>query len=458
MRLFYLKIIFIPALIVCAFQVSSAAIVQPTCDSLKSWAENYDAKQEFEPRPGVKINTIFQDETLIPVFNRSILEWERSDIKQLQGWLAQCRKQAYANKDKHRGEQLYAVIKSAKLASRSMRTIWAEQRKAAKQQKHEQIARDRALQKENIRQQNVIGQKNDENTGRAIQSKNEQTAEEHQALLDQVSSVSETKAGLMQLSRIAYRTDTGSMSREQRESYDQAFQYKRRIINAKIAEQDAKAKAEAQKPIDLSQRLSWLIQGSEVEDLSIGGLRLGMSKKEIVAKLRKDWGFESSGTTLDSSVFTGKSKDGEKYKKERRNGGAVTLSAMEDDELGQLTFEERYFAISVPTQAQRWLSDKLGEPGKVQPGGGGVFMMWKDGDYRLQVFVTNQLEVVWKGAGYKSRLALSYWNEDFEDHLGQVNKRCNKLKSKGRNQWSINDSAFFTMQCNLSSQPLKPGL
>jgi len=458
MRLFILKIIFIPALMICTPQICLAAIEQATCDSLKSWAENYDAKQEFEPRPGVKINTIFQDETLIPIFNKSILEWERSDIKQLQGWLAQCRKQAYANKDKHSGEQFYAVIKSAKLASRSMRPIWSEQHKAAKRQKHEQIARDRALQKENIRQQNIAAQKTDTNSGRAIGPKNEQAAEEHQSLLDQVNSVSETKAGLMQLSRIAYRTDTGSMSREQRESYNQAFQYKRRIINANIAEQEAKAKAEAQKPIDLSQRLSWLIQGSEIEDLSIGGLRPGMSRKEIVAKLRKDWGFESSGTTLDSSIFTGKSKDEGKYISERRNGGAVTLSIMEDDELGQLTFEERYFAIAIPAQVQRRLSDKLGEPDKVQPGGGGVFMMWKDGDYRLQVFVTNQLEVVWKGAGYKSRLALSYWHEDFEDHLEQVNKRCNKLKSKGRNQWSINDATFFTMQCNLSSQPRKPGL
>ncbi len=454
MRLFILKLIFISALIICTPQISLAAIDQPTCDSLKSWAENYDAKQEFEPRPGVKINTVFQDEALVPVFSKSILEWERSDIKQLQGWLAQCRKQAYAEKDKASGDQLYAVIKSAKLASRSMRNIWAEQRKAAKQQKHEQIATDRALQKENIRRQNVAEPTSDKETSRIIKSQNELTPEEHQSLLNQINGVSETKAGLMQLSRIAYRTDIGSMNREQKESYDQAFQNKRQIINTKIAEQEAKAKAEAQKPIDLTRRLSWLLQGDEVEDLSIGGIRPGMSKNETVAKLRKDWDFESSGTTLDSSAFTVKREDWEKYKRERRNGGAVTLSTMENDELGQLTFEERYLAISIPSQAQRWLSDKLGKPDEVQPGGRGVFMMWKDGDYRLQVFVTNQLEVVWKGAGYKSRLALSFWNEDFEDHLEQVNKRCDKLKSKGRDQWSIIDSTFFTMQCNLR----KPGL
>lgn len=450
----------IAILLLVAPLISGASIEKPSCEKIKAWTESHEAKQNFEPHPGVLLNTLFKDDKLIPVFNKPVVEWDREDFRLLQGWLSACRKQAYAEKDRAAGEQIYAAIKSTKLASRAMKPVWSEQKK-----KRQQLAAQNASKRQvKIADENQrMSEREKAHQKSKSVSKNPKaqfTPEQHEALLNQIEAVPDTRAGIAQLSRIDYHTNPKLwlMSREQRDSYNRAFQDKRRAINAKLADEEAKAKAEALKPMDLASRLAWLFKGDEVDELTIGGIRPGIRKKLAIAKLRNDWDLQSDGMSIDSSSFAGKRQNIKKYKKERRSGGTVKLSSMDNDELGQLTFEEYYLAMSIPSQAQRWLSDKFGKPDKTQPGGGGVFMMWKDGNHRLQVFITNQTDVFWKGAGYKSRLALSYWSEDYEDFLKKVNKRCDEIKSKARNKWSMNDSTFFATQCNIGTKGRKPGL
>ena len=452
------NIIFTVALVI--FSTSSiAAIEEQSCDSLKAWTESYDANQFFEPRSGVKLNVLFSDENVVPVFKESVLKWTREDVKQVQGWLGKCRKQAYAKKDKATGEQFYAAIKSLKLAARAMKPIWAEQMRERKQQalqqKEERVKKDdESREQKRSSAERVVKQPKAESKRQKVVF----SAEQQASLIAKIDAVPNHQSGYLQLNRIAYELDLSIMSREQRDAYNVAMRQKQEQIKLAMAEQEAKAKAEASKPIDLSQYLSKFVLGDEVDELTINGLRPGQSKKQAANILRNKWGLASDGMTLDASKFAVQSQDRARFKAERRNGGTVSLSTMDDGDVGQFIINDYFLAMSVPTQAQRWLTDKIGKPNKVQPGGGGVFMMWKDSNYRLQVFVSNQLDVFWKGAGYKSRIAMSFWSEDYEDHLEEVNERCEDIKSKNRNEWSSKESTIFMTQCSLGSSRIKPGL
>jgi hypothetical protein len=478
---------------------SWSALQQPQCPALKDWAAAINTGDSFDVVPGVTLNSAFANDVITPLFGQSVRKWTRDDFNSLSLWLTNCRREAMSAKDRVSGDTFYAGIKELKAASRSMRTLWNAQTGAERQvdsltrmRQSADLAAILDMAQQALQGQDVSAQVSQfepqyqgsarqaadlsqyapmlsQDTVNSLTAKLEEkkasasaaTAarqEQHQALLAEINAVPVTPNAMAQLNRIAYSADVGRMTRKEQASYNQAYRAKQNAINAELQKMQLKAQAEASKPMDLSARLKTLLAGDSLKELSIGGLYPGMSQQEAETLIRTKWHYEPDPTAPLSRKFIGSRDDRALFKQERRNGGQVELEMLENGEVGQVSFEEHYTAMVVDSQPQRILSEQLGAP-TVQLGGGGRLLTWKSGDYRLQVFATNQIEVVWRGAGYQSRLALSFWTEEFEDHLEGVNKHCAKLKDKGRNEWSINESHFFGMECNFGlGGGRKPGL
>lgn len=350
----------ITLLLVCVPLLAKATLPDPRCSALDSWVSSEDKNEKFEVHPDVKINALFKDDNLLPLFNKPITGWEKQDYGTLMNQLAKCRKEA--GKGSPLAKNYTAVMLTIRTYSRGRGLTYIQKGKPEGQQ-----------------------------TAR-----------------------------------------TGSQSGKQNAPSGGAF--------------------------DLAPYLSALLKGDEVEDITIRGLRPGMKMNRVVNELKKEWGYAPDGRSMEPNTFTIPRSQRARYKVEQRSGGQVKLTPMDNGKAGQIRFEEHFLGMSVPAQGQRHLTEQLGKPDRVQHGGGGTFMSWKDGDYRLQVFVTNQLDVFWAGAGYKSRVLLSLWNEDFEDHLQEINERCEEIKSKSRRDLSMKDSTFMMSECNLGSKGRKPGL
>ena len=106
-----------------------------------------------------------------------------------------------------------------------------------------------------------------------------------------------------------------------------------------------------------------------------------------------------------------------------------------------------------------WLTQRFGKPDKENASASGVSLVWRDGAQRLQVGAGNQVDVMRRGVGYRSQLALALWSEDYEDHLEQVNERCDKIRKLPRSEMSIDQSMFFVSSCSLAAgHRIEPGL
>jgi hypothetical protein len=61
--------------------------------------------------------------------------------------------------------------------------------------------------------------------------------------------------------------------------------------------------------------------------------------------------------------------------------------------------------------------------------------------------------------GYLSRLAFALWDEDYEDFLDQVNRRCDELREMPANRMSIADKTHLAQHCGFGmGGPQTPGL
>ena len=104
----------------------------------------------------------------------------------------------------------------------------------------------------------------------------------------------------------------------------------------------------------------------------------------------------------------------------------------------------------VSTTPQAWLTKHIGAPDKVAPAQGGRLLTWKRGDLRLQVLATNQIDQVWRFANFEGKLVISFWNEDYEEHLADVGERCDKLLEEKRGRGNMSEAMWFGLNCGLA--------
>jgi hypothetical protein len=463
------------------------------CDRLADWSETLVPDQTFEPRPGLELNTLFRDDRIVPLFEEPVLNWQREHFLALGRRLNECRREMYRADNRAAGDAIYAAMKTARDDSKSMRALWTAQNRV-----EQQVGRllkqppspeltvmldmaQQALQGTDVTDR--VAELHPRHQGRArqvaqlsqyrpllsrntLQAYTEQLEEkksgverqvaeekaEFDALLQQIAAVPATEAGWARLKQISYDTDRSTLSREEVAAYNSAMQQKTRAIQQARAAQQAQARTEAARPIDLAGHLQGLLNGDDVETLSVAGLQPGMSDAAAVEHVTDSLGLGRGANPLDSAQFAVRRGDGAKYNEERRTGPRISLAKAGNDTVGQIIYEEFFRARVKPQSAAQWLQERLGEPDDTEPVGGGTLMTWRDGGVRLQVLVTNSLEVVWKGAGYEGRLAMALWNRDYERHLDKVNEQCAAIRDKPRNAWSMNDSQFFAAQC-----PMMPG-
>ena len=189
-------------------------------------------------------------------------------------------------------------------------------------------------------------------------------------------------------------------------------------------------------------RLEQLLPQDEVGEATLNGLRLGVAEADAVAVVRRQWHFqERPRLSMTKSYGPGRAAVPQ-LKKERRDGGVITFKSM-PDQVGQIEWVEHYKAQLELAPVKRWLVERFGKADSEQAEPLGFNWTWKDGDQRVQVAASNQVDVFAASARYRSKLRIALWNEDYEDYLTKVDQRCDELRKTPRRELSMDDSIFF---------------
>lgn len=263
--------------------------------------------------------------------------------------------------------------------------------------------------------------------------------------------VPETAAGLERLRTVVTDTTGMRVRHPAMQAYHRSVQQRARAVEAAVRH--------AAEWFAVTPRLEILLQGDDLDDLTLRGLRPGMDRDDALAAVKGEWGFDAR-PSLDLKKTYGPGQGAaRRLKEERRDGGALILEEMQDD-LGQVGFLEHYKAGLELDLVHDWLVQRFGRPQDTQPSDHGVVWTWRDGDRRLQVMADNQVDVIMYGADYRSKLGIALWNEDYEDYLVDATERCDRIRGMPRNEWSMDDAAFFMkVGCPLvGRQPLEAGL
>jgi len=203
-----------------------------------------------------------------------------------------------------------------------------------------------------------------------------------------------------------------------------------------------------------------LFVGASVKNISLRGLEPGMTKDQAEYVLQNAWRYEYNpvGLIADKPWLPVRA-DGPRYASERRDGGMANFEVMDDDRIGQIDYIEHYKGMLISTTPQAWLTARLGKPDYVGGNASIRLMTWEKGPRHLQVRVSSQVEVMWAGAGYESQMEISLWNDDYEEYLDKLNKRCAEIRQKPRNQWSVEEGLLFGQKCPMGIDAhLTPGL
>ncbi|MEQ8262381.1 hypothetical protein [Pseudohaliea sp.] len=472
---------------------AEAVLPEVDCDVLAAWAAEFDPGETFAPRPGLEVNALFSDERLLPLFGSPVVEWQRDHFRDLGAMMNTCRRELYARDDRPAGDALYAVMKASRDVTSAMQQLWTAQTRVERQV-------DKLLELEPSPElAGVFAMAADALQGIDVSDRVRDQERRYQGLARQVAQLSEyapllapaevaayrarlegTRAaaaealaaenaafqatlraiadaplnaeGYAQLKQISYNTDRSALTRQQLAAFNSAMQQKTQAIREVQAAEQARAEAEAARPIDLGPHLQDLVSGNGIKRLAIAGLAPEMAQAAAMDQVQRGLGLARAANPIDSAQFAVPRENAAQYLAERRTGPRVSLDLMDDGRVGQVTYEEFFRARVVTQSARQLLTQALGEPDAVRAEDDDLRMRWHDGGRRLQVRVTNTLETVWRGAGYEGRLIAALWHRDYEDHLDTVNERCAAIRETPRGDWSTDDSRFFAAEC-----PMMPG-
>jgi len=469
----------------------TGAVTEPDCAALQRWAGTSLQDASFEPRAGITVNALFEDERVVPLFGVPLVAWAPADVSSLQGWLASCRKQALAGGNRDAANALYAALKELKRASRSLRKIWNAQRVVERQvtsllglKPSPSLAEILAIAQAALRGEEVndrvsalsrqwqgygrqaaqlkahSGMLADEEVAQWIARLEArrgdagaavaQRSEAHAELLAEIAAVPLTQQGLAQLNRIAYRADPGAMTREEQDSYNRAFQAKRQQIQRQAAAQQAQvARDMATLPAPAREQVKAVLLGDSAADASIRGLRPGASYAEIKSAAARLWGYvEAISLSLEEKLLTTKRREFDRLMRmERRDGGLLKLRTRKGM-VGELAYIEHFPGPVAVDPLRTDLQARFGTPdGEEQLGDGELSLMWRDGDGYLRVRASNRVIPERNQMGARSSVEITLWTQAFADYLAEAAERCEKLRNKPASDLSINDKQAIFMSC-----------
>jgi len=464
----------------------------PGCDALQPWAARYERGDMVEVTPRVQFTSLLRPELTGPLFGIPAERWSHDQFSSVYKKIIACRNKA-GKQDKTAFNQFHQAAKGVGKGAKAMVRVDRFRERAAKTVdkilEHPASpelpklvdAAQTALRGEdptdalsvdpklayvagdvrNLKSYSDYLTEQDRNeliarleAGKAKVAAASSAIEKELAdARKSIAAAPATEAGLRSLQQLTEAPVLEKVGLNEAQAFRQEVQQRQREIRTEINRQQAlkqaEAEAEARRPIDLGERLAQLIRGRDLEELSLGGLSLGMPEQRAVSTLKRDWNFDYDGGISINNDFVATRPIFPQLKKERRNGGKVHLGLM-DDKVGQIHYVEYYKAMIVSTTPQAWLTKHIGAPDKVAPAQGGRLLTWKRGDLRLQVLATNQIDQVWRFANFEGKLVISFWNEDYEEHLADVGERCDKLLEEKRGRGNMSEAMWFGLNCGLA--------
>ena len=463
----------------------AAELNQPDCAQLEGWTASHDSKATFTVLPGVEISTLFRNETVLPLFGHDVLSWADTDFSAVRGWLNGCRQAAVKRQDQATGKSLYQANKTVRNVGRVMNRVARartniERRVQAliDQRQSPELPEILTLAQDALRGQDIMPRVralHPRNQGLGMQAAElkqapevmpesavaalidklearrggaTQVASAHQENLREIGSriaaIPMTRAGLIQLNRLAQATETTNMSRDELTAYNTAIQNKRNAINRQIQQMEAQAQhARATQPAPVTERLSMVLNGSSVDELSLRGLQPGMPYDTAKAKAEREWGFSSGAGGDVLKQFTPRRRDlNRTFKTEGRDGGALIFETVLG-KLGKVTFMEHFTG---PMNVRALHDALVGRFGK--PKGDTNVMTWSDGKAHLQITASDGIaDISIRRMGYRSSVAVALWSQDYADYLEEAERRCADLRNKPMSELSINDKKALLLGC-----------
>lgn len=478
-----------------AIPAAAADFSVPDCDAIEQWAAKLKRGEMVAVTPKVKFSSLLRAELTEPLFGMAAKNWSHDDFSAAYKKMAECRKGAGKRHDKKAVIKLSQAAKMVGKGGSAMRRVDHFRDAATKEVKKiighpvtQEMpgvieAAQAALRGEATNERLKVDPKlayvagNVSNLQRyydylteqdrldliaTLEAEKASTVAEAGAIDDEMAKARKTLAtapatqdGLRILQQLTQAPVLEKITMADASAFREAIQKRQNAIRAEMsrqqARQQAQAAAQARRPIDLSQRLVQLIGGDAVENVTLGGIEPGVSRDDAVATLKKKWKFDFKGGLSILNEFVATRQIFPQLKSERRNGGRVELGVLDNGNVGQIRYVEYYNAAVVNTTPQAWLTKHLGKPNNVRPAGNyGRILTWKDGDRRMQVLATNQIEEVWRMAGFEGELAISIWNEDYEQYLVTVRERCNETRNKSRSELTMSDTTWFALNCGLA--------
>ncbi|MCW8907124.1 MAG: hypothetical protein OQL28_07730 [Sedimenticola sp.] len=464
----------------------------PECGQLEQWAAKLEPDRTFALAPEVEITTLLQDDLTTPLVGKPVSDWTRQELSSLRRQIAQCRKQAHKRKDQAKTDQLYAALKALD-ASRAPLTRLQQIRtrtgqtvdRLLKYRPSQRLAGQLALSQDALRGKAIdpgayelrqvpnwipqlqqapgyldkkeidrfvamLGQRRDE-----MQQQFQAADDAYAKARKELAEVPMTQAGLATLSKLERSPVLKEVSPAEIDQFRAEINRKRSAIQASLRRQEqarqittqrqtgAQPRASSQAaatlgPVDIGKRLEQLLQGDDVDEVQLIGLTPNMPHQQAVRHVKSRLGYQE---TLSLSMTQAHGK------------GATLIQFREmDQQVGELDLTERFKGPLDIDAAIQSLKERFGSPDNVEPVPGGQMMTWRDGDRILQVLATNRVHNLAAHTGYRSRLSIGLWSEDYEAYLVDLNQRCDELRDKPRSDLSMNEAVYLGTKC-----PLMPG-
>lgn len=469
--------------------------MSPRCADIRAWIQSAEVESTFEPLPDITLSRLFEDDSFAPFFGRPVVSLKRDDFGPLHNQIFDCRKRAAAQHDTVAQTVFHKALNATKDASRAMRLAWTAQSMAKGQVKNLlggmprvvaddpnfftilEIAEeslqgsdvsadvaelDRRLQGYGRRAAELadhrpylskaeIGEYITRLREKRQSLQAEATASDEQLaqLLEQIAATSVSQAGLVQLRRLHYQTDTSAMTRENVESYNQAFQSRWRYITNEIQRQQARAKqALASNPVLVAKVLDRVVDSEIGPSMTVAGVRTGITSAKAASVLSNRMGYGEATSFGYGKQYTVTGKDLKRYTEEEgRDGGLVNLQTRRGI-VGEIEYIEHFTGPIDIVAAKQAIGKHFGDPDEESRQGPFTAMTWAQGDHILKVILGPRINGVARFSGdWRSSLQLVLQSEDFAAYLKEAEERCARLRDKPASALSINDRQDILRGC-----------
>jgi len=469
--------------------VMAAQLQQPDCRRLLQWAGSYQPKETVQLTPKVTISRFMQDNITAPLFGKGVSDWDRRDFSQARSALNNCRRTALKNRDKKTARVYYNAMTGLSQASAPLTRMI--QNKQLAQQKVKWIIdfqkvpelptllelAQRSLKGEDVRSElskirlrsqitdhvASLRQARDYLTESetsdmierlakretVVRAEMQQNATAMNNLQQQLATVPNNSVGLNKLAQLSQSPALKEVSRQEANAFQREIQTKRWAIQRAMRQQAVRTAAvQAATPVSVVQRFNELLPEKDVEDVSINGIRPGISYQQAKNKLANEWHF-ATGAGGDLFKFFGPiNRDVERYKKQyHRDGGIFEFKTMRG-KIGKVHFVEHYTSHLKTKELLTWLDKRYGRPEKSQNTSNGPMLSWEDDGTHLQITVRDNIVEDYRfRRGYHSSVVINIVSDDYLNYLKEADEHCRELRNKPVSELSIADKQAVLNGC-----------